>query len=109
MLLHDKDALLVGRDIAGLPALTQVKQTKPNIVVLDLGIGETESITEISSIKGIDKGIIVVILSTIASVKLRDQCERAGADYFFDKTCEFEKLHGVIHWLNKNQPGAKSA
>jgi len=47
------------------------------------------------------------MLTNYATSEYRRKCLEAGAEYFLDKTNEFENLRAILHRLrHDNQPGA---
>jgi CheY-like chemotaxis protein len=53
-------------------------------------------------------GITVIMLTNYATGEYRRRCFEAGAQYFLDKTNEFQKLKGILDQLRHNhQPGAQ--
>ena len=50
----------------------------------------------LKSIKKTDPETIILILTNFPYPQYRDTCMKAGADYFFDKSNEFEKVVDVL-------------
>lgn len=77
-------------------ALKKIKTNLPGIVLLDLASPVNASVRFLWEIKKENPQIAVIVLSDTPGKKIKEQCESAGADYFFDKYDEFEKIPGTI-------------
>ena len=71
----------------------------PDIVVLDIQLPDGNGIDILKRIKEQHKDTIVVMLTNHAYPAFRAKCLAAGADYFFDKSTEFEKISYVLQSL----------
>ena len=72
----------------------------PDVVVLDLSVRGGRGMDVVQAVKKA-KPTTVVIVSTILSYPdYREACLKWGADFFFDKATEFEKIAGVLKTLN---------
>jgi DNA-binding NarL/FixJ family response regulator len=71
-------------------------RARPDCVVVDLRMPEGSGITLLRAVKQIDAAIPVVVLTNFASPQYREQCHAAGADYFFDKSTEFERVAELV-------------
>lgn len=70
---------------------------KPGLVVLDINLPQSESYLLLKKIKEAAPSTIVMILSIHMDACLQQQCFKLGADFFFDKYNEFEKIPGIIN------------
>lgn len=68
----------------------------PDVVLLDLGISLNNFIKLLKEIKKEHPKIFVIVLSDSPDDRIKTQCEEAGADYFFDKYNEFERIPAAI-------------
>jgi DNA-binding NarL/FixJ family response regulator len=68
----------------------------PDMVVLDIQLPDGNGIDILKRIKQQHKDTIVVMLTNHAYPAFREKCLEAGADYFFDKSTEFEKISTVL-------------
>lgn len=62
----------------------------PDVIILDLNLPDGNGINLLKKIKGIKRKFKVYIFSV--NNELRKTCLRLGADHFFDKTKDSEKL-----------------
>ena len=94
---------IVGRayDVPG--ALSSIDQLKPDVVILDVKMPGGSGFDVLRSVKREGHPPVVIMLTNYPSPQYRDRSFAAGADYFFDKSNEFEKVAGVLDDL-KSMP-----
>jgi DNA-binding NarL/FixJ family response regulator len=76
--------------------------------MLDLRMPKASGIEILPLIKGLSMPPIVMILTNYATRRHREECVKLGADYFFDKSGEFEKAIEVIQSLAEACAHSKS-
>ncbi|MFW9972598.1 MAG: response regulator transcription factor [Candidatus Odinarchaeota archaeon] len=77
--------------------LDAVVKIKPDIVILDIRMPGGNGIKVLDTIKKkIENPPIVIMFTNFPDLQYRKKCFDAGADYFFYKSTEFEKLIDVI-------------
>ena len=64
----------------------------PDTVILDIRLPDDSGIQLLRQIKSGYPGIRVIMLTNYDLQQYRRQCLRLGADYFLNKTQEFEKI-----------------
>lgn len=77
-------------------AYTVLSTEHPDMVVLDIQLQDGNGIDILKKIKQLYKNTVVVMLTNHAYPAFRAKCLQAGADYFFDKSTEFEKISEVF-------------
>lgn len=107
-------AQLVGEAKTEQDALGHMASAQPDIVVLDLNLLSGSGLNVLKAIKARHDSTIVVILTNFGQREYRVRCLSMGADYFFDKTSEFESfiecLRTLCHPLiSAAQPAVKGA
>lgn len=78
---------------------------RPDAVVLDLGLAGGEAVAFLAEIKQVRPACVVIMLSNPALPESRDYCRQLGADYFFDKSREFERVPEVLMALRRGTAG----
>jgi DNA-binding NarL/FixJ family response regulator len=86
-------------DVRG--TLRRVAESQPDVVILDLHMPGGNGIDALKRIKRTEPGTIVMVLTNFAFPQHREQCMDLGADYFLDKSTEFEKVPGLLVELAK--------
>ena len=69
---------------------------KPDAVILDIQLPGGNGIELLEHIKKLHKDIVTIMLTNYPINQFRKKCIDAGADFFFDKSTEFEKVFCVI-------------
>lgn len=77
-------------------ALVAFSRARPDLVVVDLRMPEGSGLSLLKAVKTIDKAIPVIVLTNFAYAQYRAECRAAGADYFFDKSSEFERVAEIV-------------
>jgi CheY-like chemotaxis protein len=67
----------------------------PHLVVLDLHLGRDGGLDVLASLKRLSRAPSIAVLTNDASDAHRRECFAKGADYFFDKSKEFEAVARV--------------
>jgi DNA-binding NarL/FixJ family response regulator len=80
-------------------ALTAIKTLKPDVVILDIRMPGGSGIDVLQDIKNKEKTPITIVLTNYPYPQYRKKCMDLGADYFFDKSAEFEKVTKVFKQL----------
>lgn len=77
-------------------AVNQIIQQPPHFVLLDIQLPGKNGIELLSFIKQNYPNIVTIMLTNMVSDYYKDLCNNIGADYFIDKSSEFEKIPGII-------------
>ena len=96
-LLTDASGLrIVGEASNAIEALTAVDRLAPDAVVLDIRMPGASGIKVLERIKADHPKILVIMLTNYDFDQYRQQCLASGADYFFNKAREFERVVEVL-------------
>jgi DNA-binding NarL/FixJ family response regulator len=77
-------------------ALQAVSRKKPHVVVLDLRLPTGSGMAILEAVKRVSPAPVVMILTNYPYPQYRKRCLDLGADFFFDKSTEFECLRGAF-------------
>jgi DNA-binding NarL/FixJ family response regulator len=77
-------------------ATTSILRLKPNVVILDIRISEGNGIEVLNDIKQTNDAPMVIMLTNYPYPQYRKKCTEKGADFFFDKSTEFDKINDVL-------------
>ena len=80
-------------------ALKRVRCERPTLLILDIHLPEGNAIQIIGLMKEMAPGMQIAILTNDASEFTRRKCLAVGADWFFDKSTEFENLLELVRQL----------
>lgn len=76
-----------------------IHRLQPDIVILDIQLQRGTGIDVLEEIKKKKPAPIAIMLTNYPTEPYRTKCQSLGADYFFDKTSEFEKVADVCQSL----------
>ncbi len=99
-LLKDVDGVeVVGQADNALDAVLSIRQTNPDAVILDLQMPGGSGLDVLRAIRRGHPGLKVLICTNFPYPQYRDQCIAAGANYFLDKSAEFDKIPVIFRQL----------
>jgi DNA-binding response OmpR family regulator len=100
------------RQVASIPGIRQVMtasgrlqaqyvvgRAQPELVVLDLHLPDGDPVHLIPELKLAREGLRIAVLTNDATEFNRQRCLQAGADWFFDKSTEYEQLLALLREL----------
>ncbi len=77
-------------------AIRLLAENHPDVVLLDINIPGKSGISLLQYIKGFYSPTIVIMITNQADDFYRTICKRMGADYFIDKSKDFEQIPLII-------------
>ncbi|MGH7455365.1 MAG: response regulator [bacterium] len=77
-------------------AIAAFQQLRPEVAILDIQMPDESGIDVLAHIKKESPQTTVIMLTNYPLPPFRKRCLEAGADYFFDKSTEFEKVIEVL-------------
>jgi DNA-binding NarL/FixJ family response regulator len=90
---------IVGQAQVAPEALRAIGERKPDVVTLDIQLNGGGGIDVLKKIKRDGSAPIVIVLTNSTSPPYRKSSMEAGADFFLDKSAEFEEVRGIIQSL----------
>jgi DNA-binding NarL/FixJ family response regulator len=96
MLSDFKGAEIVAALKNGLDSLEFIKSLNPDLVIIDINMPKLTGLQVLEKIKKENHKAIFIILTFYASKYFREKAISLGADYFFSKVDDFEKVSTVI-------------
>ena len=96
------DVSIIGEADIAFEAIQTIAKCKPDIVVLDISMPGGSGLYVLEKIKKDLPAPVVIMLTNFAHEQYRQKCLQLGADHFFDKTTEFQKVLEVIRDLPSN-------
>ena len=81
-------------------AIERINLTQPDVVILDIKLKGGSGIKVLRDVKKHMPAIVVVMLTNYATPQFRSECMQAGADYFLDKTNEFQNIASILEKQN---------
>lgn len=90
---------IVGYADNPLSATESIVATLPDIIILDIFLVGGSGIHVLKNIRSRNIPSKVIVLTNYAQEQYRKKCFEEGADFFFDKSIEFDKIVEVIQKL----------
>jgi DNA-binding NarL/FixJ family response regulator len=94
---------VVGQAGSVAEALSTIHGLQPDIVILDLDIPGGSGLDVLHQIKQNGLGAIVIILTNYTFVGFRQKCMDAGANFFLDKSSEFDQIPHLVELIRWNK------
>jgi DNA-binding NarL/FixJ family response regulator len=92
------------REAANLSEARQLlAQKMPGVIVLDLHLQAETGLELLRDLKSESSNPLVIVLTNDATDHHRRSCVRLGADYFFDKSRQFEAILQVLERAARHQ------
>jgi DNA-binding NarL/FixJ family response regulator len=96
-LLHRVEGVeIVGLAETGSQALELIRSLKPDVATLDIRMPGANGIKVLETIRREKIETTVIVLTGLDETEYRRRCFDVGADYFFHKSTEFEKVIDVL-------------
>lgn len=96
---------VVGRAARLAEARTAVKSLDPRLVILDISFPDGSGLDLLKEIKASMPSTVVVIFTNHSGSPFRRAAMASGADHFFDKACDFERVAEVARALGRGAEG----
>ena len=90
---------IVGQAGEGFEATELIQKLKPDVVILDIRMPGGNGINVLKNIKKDEPAPTVIMLTAYPYPQYRKKCLEARADYFFDKSTEFNEVTKVLKQL----------
>lgn len=87
---------VVGQASSAASALEQIRTLKPDFVILDIQMPGLSGLYVLEKMKKFPHVPRVIMLTNYPYPHFKNACVAAGADYFFDKSKDFEKIVDVF-------------
>ncbi len=76
-----------------------IQVTPPDVIVVDIHMPGGFGIEVLEALRASREQVVVMVLTNDPTPEWRSTCFRAGADFFFDKSMEFQRLIDIIAGL----------
>jgi two-component system response regulator DevR len=92
-------SVVIGESNSAEEALELMKEVVPDVVLLDINLPGKSGVALLTEIKHTYPNVMVIVFTNHADDHYRAVCKELGADYFFDKSSEFEMLPEALNEL----------
>ncbi len=90
---------IIGQAQNSFDAIQLIQKLNPHVVILDIRMPQVNGIKVLKAIKKNNHHLKVIIFTNYPYPQYRKRCLDLGADFFFDKSTEFEKLIDTVKYL----------
>jgi DNA-binding NarL/FixJ family response regulator len=87
---------IIGSAADSYNAVKLIKEKSPDYVILDLSLNLGHGIKVLEEISTLGKKPYTIVLTNLNYQYYKDKCFKLGADQFFDKAMEFEKVFEIL-------------
>ena len=82
-------------------AISSFHKLKPEVVILDIRMPGGSGVDVLQEVKKGNCPPLVIVLTNYPYPQYRRKCIEAGADFFFDKSTEFNKVTEVLEQFSQ--------
>jgi len=109
MISIHSDVEIIGSYRDGFEALTEIRNLKPDLAIVDIKMPGINGLEVLSQIRKENIKVKFIILTFSSSIYYRQLAIQSGADYFFSKSEDFDKVLLVVkEMLLKESLGSNS-
>ncbi|MBW2557902.1 MAG: response regulator transcription factor [Deltaproteobacteria bacterium] len=91
---------IAGQTMNAHDAIQSIIELKPDVVILDIRLNDGgNGMDVLKRIKEEDPPPIAIMLTNYPYPQYREKCQALGADYFFDKVADIEKIYDTVKQL----------
>ena len=102
-MLDELDGIeIVGQAENVTEAIDAIQRLRPDVVILDIHMPGGSGIDVLETIKQDRAAPIVIILTNYPYPGYRQKCLRAGADFFLDKSTEFDQIPKLFEQFKRS-------
>ena len=84
-------------------AIRSIQKTNPDAVILDLQMPGGTGLDVLRAIRVDHPYLLVLICTNYPHSEYREECLSAGANFFLDKSSEFEKIAAILRELTHKE------
>jgi DNA-binding NarL/FixJ family response regulator len=93
---------VVGQAPGVTKAILALKQLRPDLVILDIQMPDGDGVAVLEAAKQLEPAPAVIMLTNYVDDYHRLRCRAAGADFFLDKSKQFEEIPGILRGLMRH-------
>jgi DNA-binding NarL/FixJ family response regulator len=103
ILVTDAHVTVVGQAGTVAAALREIPHLQPECVLLDIQLPDGDGISVLKAVKRMTPTPAVVMFTNYTDEFYRQRCEVAGADFFLDKSKQFDEIPGILRALSQTR------
>lgn len=99
LLMNVKGVRLMAHAHSIHQALQVAKAEMPDVVILDIALKDENGMDFLAYLKNNHPEVKVIMLTNQAGIFYKNKSKEMGADYFLDKSYEFDKIPEILNKL----------
>ena len=98
LLVEINDVSVAGTALDIGTSLRLIKETQPNVVILDINLNDAKfnGTDLLGMLRKTYPDMIIIMFTNLTSTQYIKKCHALGANYFLDKSNEFEKIPKIL-------------
>ena len=101
LVMGHENVIIIGECDNGVDAMQMIIDKEPDMIILDIRMPLMNGIQVLKKIKEKEIETVSCILTSYPYPQYRRRCLAEGADYFFTKSKDFEKINLAIEKLSR--------
>ena len=97
---------VVGESGDAVQAITDIRRLDPQVTIIDIRMPGGGGLPVLQDLKACTPDRVAIILTSFPFPQYRQACLAAGADYFFDKTQDIQKMTDLLDGLAAKNGGS---
>jgi len=98
--------VVVGEATTADEALAGIRRTRPEVAIFDIQLAAGSGIDALVAARRDQPQLRAIVLTNYATPQHEKASVDAGAEYFLDKSADFEKITGVLESMKAESGGA---
>lgn len=98
--------VVVGEATTADEALAGIRRTRPEVAIFDIQLAAGSGIDALVAARREQPRLRAIVLTNYATPQHEKASVDAGAEYFLDKSADFEKITGVLESMKAESGGA---
>jgi DNA-binding NarL/FixJ family response regulator len=92
---------MVGQAANVAESIGAILLIKPDVVILDMHMPGGSGLDVLQAVKQVDSAPVVIVLTNYPYAVYRQKCLQAGADFFLDKSTEFDQIPALFERIKR--------
>ncbi|MGZ5233293.1 MAG: response regulator [Burkholderiales bacterium] len=88
-------------------AVAGISRSQPDVAIFDIKLARGNGIHALAEAKRRQPGLRSIVMSNYTTPQHRKASADAGADYFLDKSADFERITEILSLLHNGQRGKR--
>jgi len=93
---------IAGTAVSAKAAVELIDEQNPAAVILDWSLAESNGMRVLRYVRSSGLATKIIVVTNYSDSVTRRLCMEAGADYFLDKSFEYERIPGILSAIMTN-------